>query len=133
MSNIAQRPLRGLRVLVAEDELLLSEAICEILCGLECTVIGPFDNLDDTLRAIRTNGIDAALLDIQLGKENVYPAAKELALQRIPFILLSGYTSLSGYPALFHNAALLTKPFDVRQLEYMMRSIFSPREVPHQP
>ena len=59
---------RGLRVLVAEDDLLIAQLIGNILVSLGCTVIGPVDDLDEALQAIRTNDIDGALLDVQLGE-----------------------------------------------------------------
>ena len=128
MSGTPTSPLRGLRVLVAEDELLISQLIHKILVFLECTVIGPVGNADEALRAIRTNGIDGALLDVQLGETSVYPVIDELIQRGIPFILVTGQGNLGGSPALVGGAPVLTKPFRVQQLENMMRSTFRPRD-----
>ena len=128
MSQKATSSLRGLRVLVAEDELLISEFIGDILFSLECAVIGPVRNLTEAMRAISTNDVDAALLDVQLGDANVYPAANELKLRNIPFILTTGYENLSGYPALLASAPLLTKPFNVHQLLNMLNRTFLLRD-----
>ena len=122
------RQLRSLRVLVAEDELLISQLIREILVSLECTVIGPSRTLDEALRAIRMNDIDGALLDVHLADASIYPAINELAQRGIPFILVTGQGNLSGSPAAINNAPILTKPFRVQQLEDMMRSTFRPRD-----
>ncbi len=121
--------------MVAEDDWFISQMIREILLDLGCTVIGPIRTLDEALRAIRANEIDGALLDVQLGKVSVYPAASELALRGIPFILLTGHRSLDRPPAIAANAPLLTKPFTIRQLEDTMRSVFLFRErgEPQQP
>lgn len=132
MSWRTTSPLRGLRVMVAEDELLISQLIREILLHLECSVIGPVRTLDEALRSIRTNDIDGALLDVQLGEESIYPAANELALRRIPFILMTGHRTLGGSPALLRDAPLLTKPFKVQELEAMM-SWLRERGEPHHP
>lgn len=115
--------------------MLISEFISEILLDLECTVIGPARNLDETLQAIRTNDIDAALLDVRLGEASVYPAANELKQRGVPFILTTGYRNLSGSPALLRDAPLLTKPFNVHQLVNMLKSSFpaQDRGSPHQP
>lgn len=127
MSQIATSPLDGLRVLVAEDNFFVAEFIRQILFDLACTVIGPANNLDETLRAIRTNEIDGALLDVQLGEVNIFPAANELALRGIPFILTTGDKNVTGLPELLVNAPLLVKPFDVRRLEDMVRNTFRAR------
>lgn len=120
--------LRGLRVMVAEDDAFIAQTIREILLDLGCIVIGPFRKLEEVINAIRTNILDGALLDIQLGKLSVYPAAKELALRATPFILVTGETNLGNSPALAGNAPVLTKPFTILQLEDMMCSTFRPSE-----
>ena len=128
MSGTETRHVRGLRVPVAEDELLIARLIREILLSLECTVIGPVGNLDDALRAIRLNDFDAALLDVQLGKESIHPAINELVQRGIPFILVTGQGNLSGSSAVLGNAPILAKPFRVRQLEHMMSITFRARD-----
>jgi CheY-like chemotaxis protein len=125
MGQIATNPLRGLRVLIAEDNFLVSELMRQVLIDLECTVIGPVDDVAGALHAIRgTNDIDGALLDVQLGEDDIFPAANALALRGIPFVLTTGRANLIGLPALLANAPLLTKPFDLRGLEDMMRRTF---------
>ena len=135
MTETATNLFRGLRVLVAEDDLLIAELIGNILVSLGCTVIGPVDDLDEALQAIRTNDIDGALLDVQLGEATIYPALDELAQQGIPFILVTGHGNLGGSPAHLNNAPLLTKPFKLNQLENMMSSTFRLRDrgEPHPP
>ena len=126
--------LGGLRVLVAEDDLLISQLVQEVLRNLGCSVVGPVGNLDEALRAIRTHDIDGALLDVRLGSASVYPAASELALRGIPFIVMTGQGSLSGSPALLGDAPLLAKPFKMQQLEDLMKSTFrlcDPGELQH--
>jgi CheY-like chemotaxis protein len=127
MSEATKGALPGVCVLVAEDNLLSGEFIRQILVDLGCTVVGPMDGLNETLRAIQTNDLDGALLDVQLGDANIYPAAHELALRGIPFILLTGRSSLFGLPSLLARAPLLTKPFDVSLLEVMVSRTFRPR------
>ena len=125
MSPSTTKSLRGLRVLVAEDDLLISEIIGEILLQLECAVIGPVRSQEEALRAIRTQDIDAALLDFQLGEASIQPAANELTLRGIPFILMTGYGTEGGFPAPLANAPLLGKPFRFQQLVDLMNGTFA--------
>jgi CheY-like chemotaxis protein len=127
MSETTETAATGLRVLVAEDNLLIAEFIRHVLVDLGCTVVGPLNELNETIRAIETNDVDGALLDIQLGDADIYPAANELALRGIPFILATGRESLHGLPSLLVRAPLLKKPFDVRRLEDMVSRTFRPR------
>jgi len=120
--------LGGRRVLVAEDELIIAGLIARLLRRLECTVIGPVNGLAEALQAIRTNEIDVALLDVQLGDEDVYPAAKELKLRNIPFVLTTGHGNLDGSQPLLREAPRLTKPFNEQQLVHILRSTFERRD-----
>jgi DNA-binding response OmpR family regulator len=128
MSRRATSPLYGLRVIVAEDELLISQFIREILLDLGCTVIGPARTLGEALQAIRTNDVDGALLDVQLGEASIHPAVDELIMRGKPFILITGQVNFGGRPARLGDAPMLLKPFKIRQLEDMMRSTFRIQE-----
>jgi DNA-binding response OmpR family regulator len=126
MGESATSPLNGLRIFVAEDEVLIAVLLQEILLSLGCTVIGPVATLDEALRAIQANTIDGALLDLNLGRARIDPAASELALRKVPFIIMTGQGSLRGFPALLAGAPLLSKPFKLQQLEDMMIATFRP-------
>ena len=119
--------LRGLRVLVAEDNVLIGEFMRQILVDLGGVVVGPFANLDDVLRAIRAGDLEAALLDLQLGETDILPAAHELAERGIPFIIATGRGNVADLPALLASAPILAKPFDVPQLEELVSSTFQNR------
>ncbi len=127
MTGTAASPLRGLRVLVAEDDLLIARLIDNILVSLGCTVVGPARDLNEVLQAIRMSDIDGALLDVQLGKSRIYPAIEKLILRGIPFILVTGQGRLGESPGLLSDAPFLANPFTVQQLENMMASTFRPR------
>ncbi len=124
MTLSACTPRRDLCVLIAEDNLLIGEFMRQILIDLGYTVIGPLATLDETLRAIETTDVDGALLDMQLGADDISPAANALARRRVPFILTTGRDSLADLPAMLANAPLLTKPFDVSQLEAKVAGVF---------
>ena len=113
----------GPRVLVAEDNFLIGEFIRQVLVDLGCTVLGPFDALEDVLGAIRVNQFDGALLDLDLNSVSILPAASELAARGIPFIVATGRTT-AGLPALLAQAPLLTKPFEVPELERLVLRSF---------
>ena len=124
MSDTMVSQLHGLRVMVAEDDYLISQMIERVLHELGCVVVGPFRKLGEALHAITTTDLDGALLDVQLGAKNVSPVATELALRDIPFILVTGQRNMIGSSAPLGNAPLLTKPFTIRRLEEVMHSTF---------
>jgi len=118
---------RGLRVLVAEDNVLIGDFIRQILLEAGCNVVGPFVDLKEALEAIRLEQIDGALLDLELGGASVLPAAIALAERNIPFIVASGRAGTADLPPLLGAAPFLSKPFDAARLERFVHGAFSPR------
>jgi len=111
--------LAGLRVLVAEDEMLVSMLIEEALTDRQCTIVGPYSRVSDALEAARTLAVDAAVLDINLAGTMVYPVAEVLSARGIPFLLLSGYGSEAV--AVKHASwRVCSKPFRLEDLIAML-------------
>jgi CheY-like chemotaxis protein len=86
--------LSGLKVLVVEDEPLIAMSLADLLRGFGCLVVGPALNLNQSMRLIQAEVVDGAILDINLGGENVFPLADALAARCIPFVYVTGYSNL---------------------------------------
>lgn len=83
--------LAGKRVLVVEDELLVAMLVEDMLADAGCVVIGPFARLPAALAAARIEGVDVALLDVNIAGEMVFPVAHVLEERGIPFLFVTGY------------------------------------------
>ena len=119
--------LRGLRVLIAEDNVLIGESLRDLLVEFGCLVVGPIPDLAQVMSVIEADDIDAALLDIHLGDANIFPAANKLALRGIPYIVTTGDGNFAGLPAVLAEAPCLIKPFDAPGLAMAMDAAFLPR------
>lgn len=83
--------LRGLRVLVVEDESLVAMALEEVLHSFGCRVAGVARSVAEALALIDADAaIDAAILDIRLGDGIVYPVADVLARRGTGFVFSTG-------------------------------------------
>ena len=111
--------LAGVKVLVVEDEPLISMLIEGILADQQSNVIGPFEKLQSALEAARSADIDIALLDINLQGSMVYPVAEALSARRIPFLLLSGYGP-EAVPVDHPEWRFCSKPFTASVLVIQM-------------
>jgi DNA-binding response OmpR family regulator len=111
--------LAGRRVLVAEDELLVSMLIEDILAENGCMVVGPFTNVRDAQTAAGSLDIDVAVLDVNLRGEKIYPVAETLSGRGIPFFLLSGYGH-DAVPTDRPNWKACSKPFKADDLIRML-------------
>jgi CheY-like chemotaxis protein len=107
--------LAGARVLVVEDEMLVSLLIEDILADSKCIIVGPYDRVPAALEAARTLALDAAVLDVNLAGTKVYPVAEMLSARGIPFLLLSGYGPEAA-PAAHASWPVCSKPFKPEQL-----------------
>lgn len=104
----------GKRVLVVEDEYLVALGLDDNLRSLGCAVLGPIASLSAAMAAAASERIDAAILDVNLAGEPVYPAAAILAERGIPFIFCSGYTGSVRMPGEFADAPRVAKPYTSR-------------------
>lgn len=113
---MADLGLRGCRLLVVEDEYLLADELATELEDAGAVVIGPAGDLAAATALIRREQrIDAAILDVNLGGEMVFPAADLLIERGIPIILTTGY-DISALPARFGGVPLCEKPVSRRRL-----------------
>jgi DNA-binding LytR/AlgR family response regulator len=117
--------LAGLRILVVEDEFLPAVFIEETLRELRCEIVGPVSNLASAMAAIQRGGFDAALLDINLRGRDATPAAAELAVRAVPYILVTGYAHVAPDAPVLRSAPRVIKPFTAEQLAQAMQKAFA--------
>ncbi len=108
MTDVAR--LSGLRVLVVEDEMMVSMLIEDMLTDLGCAVVGPASRLDEAMELARAGGIDCAVLDVNLGGQPIYPLADYLREQGLPFAFATGYGD-AGLREADRGSPVLQKPF----------------------
>ena len=83
--------VRGLAVLVVEDEFLIAMEIEEMLTRHGCRVLGPVASVSAALALLEQEAPEAALLDVNLRGERVTPVAAALRRRGVPFLLASAY------------------------------------------
>ncbi|MBL0922989.1 MAG: response regulator [Sphingomonadaceae bacterium] len=111
-----EKPLFNFHILVAEDDYLLAAAVREILTDAGAVVVGPAPNVVNAASLIeKADRIDAAVLDVNLGGEMVYPIADILRANQVPIILTTGYDAQS-LKADYADIRICEKPFDPQQL-----------------
>jgi len=117
-------PLRlesGNRILLVEDEILVAMMMKDILSELGFSVLGPFSRLAKAMIAAVHEGIDAGIIDINLGGEFVYPVADVLKARQIPFVFVTGYGVESIEPR-FGYVPIIKKPIQ----RHLLQKLFVP-------
>jgi CheY-like chemotaxis protein len=102
--------LAGLRVLVVEDEMMVSMLIEDMLTDLGCSVIGPASRLDEAFELAKTSDLDCAVLDVNLGGQPIFPLADLLRERGRPFAFATGYGD-AGLREVDKGTPVLQKPF----------------------
>ncbi len=117
--------LKGARVLIVEDAVLLALELETGLSDAGAEVVGPAYELEEAL-ALLDQPIDAAVLDANLNGRSVTPVAELLAQRKIPFVFATGYGETGGAPGGF-DAPVIRKPYDVTQVAAAVAELLAPR------
>lgn len=109
--------LKGLRILLVEDEAMIAMLVEDMLIDGGAEVVGPAGGVKAALAAIAENdAIDGALLDVNLGGEQSFEVADALSARNIPFVFVTGYGG-AGVRDRYPDAPTLQKPFVTSDLE----------------
>ncbi len=116
--------LKGQRILVVEDNYLMAMDLSQMVEELGGAVVGPVGRLVEGLELAKSDGLAAAILDVNLENENTYPLADELMAAGIPVIFATGYDPRT-LPQRFADTPRISKPFTTRSVETAVRRVFS--------
>jgi DNA-binding response OmpR family regulator len=100
--------LNGRRVLVVEDEALISLMLEDALESAGAVVVGPASTVKGALDLLGEEAIDCAVLDVKLNDGISVPVAEALAALGIRFVIATGSDTI---PAGYNGAPVLHKVF----------------------
>jgi CheY-like chemotaxis protein len=85
--------LAGKRILLVEDEYVLATELAQFLQRHGATIVGPVGSVAEAL-VLAKGAVDAAVLDVNLRGERVYPVADTLIRRGVPLVFATGYDEL---------------------------------------
>lgn len=111
-----RHPLDGWTILVAEDEYLVALDVARFLEAAGATIVGPAPRVKQSLALVATGErLDAAVLDINLAGEAIYPVAAALIRRKVPIVFATGYDA-SAIPAAYADITRCEKPIEPSRL-----------------
>ena len=112
------------RILVVDDEPLVSMLVEDWLRELGCEVVGPARSVQQGLDFVGTAPLDGAILDVNLGGQNSYSVAHALKIKGIPFAFATGDGSIDAESG-FSDPILLSKPFDFEGVKTVLGKLLT--------
>lgn len=112
----------GLRILIVEDEAMISMLIEDLLEDMGCSVAGLASDLDSALASVSSLEFDAVILDVNLQGSKSYPVADALTRMGIPFVMVTGYGA-GGVLDAYRGGPILGKPFKQTELADALLSV----------
>lgn len=103
------------RILIVEDESVIAQLLEEVLTDQGFNVVAIASTIEQAEALAGTLDLDAALLDINLGGQEVFPVARRLEKRGVPFAFTTGFGSM-GLPPEWENHAVFCKPYDIQLL-----------------
>jgi CheY-like chemotaxis protein len=122
-SKVSAAPgLDGRRILVIEDSPVVAPFTVDVLGDLGCLVVGPAPNMAAARELLDGEDFDAAILDVHIRGERVFPLCDLLVAKGVPFVLTSGYADWQ-MPEKWQDRPRLQKPYTIGQVEEALNAL----------
>ncbi|MGD9868157.1 MAG: response regulator [Hyphomicrobiales bacterium] len=112
------------RVLVVEDEALVSMILEEMLADLGHTVVATAATFESGVHLASQEDFDVAILDLNIAGKESYEIADILIRRELPFVFATGY-GLSSLREAYRKWPTLEKPFRAEQLHDVLTRLFA--------
>ncbi|MCH4090449.1 HWE histidine kinase domain-containing protein [Acetobacter sp.] len=103
--------LRNAHVLIVEDQMLIAMEIEDILTDHGVAGVLTAASVSEAKKLILSSRPDVAVLDINLGEEDVIDVAVILRERKVAFIFTTGYTGEDMIPPEFADVPVIHKPY----------------------
>jgi DNA-binding LytR/AlgR family response regulator len=120
--------LASKRILVIEDEPLISEDLTNEITAEGAKVIGPVGTVEAALDVIASiDSLDGAILDIKLMEKMSFQVADVLAAHHVPFVFWTGYPCDAVIPAHHAKVTCLEKPAKRHEVSRVLKKLLTGR------
>ena len=108
--------LENKHILALEDEPVVAFLLEDMLLDAGAASVSVASRVCEAEAIIAAEGIDAAILDVNVHGELSYPVADQLTAANLPFVFASGYGDRE-HPPRFASVPTLTKPYSAADLQ----------------
>lgn len=112
---MTDKMLSGCRIIIVEDDYYQAHDCKQMLQRAGADVVAVSAVVPDLEALLAEGRIDAALIDINLGKDHTFDLARALKARAIPFAFLTGYDA-AILPDDLADSAYISKPADIERV-----------------
>ena len=112
------------RVLVVEDEYLIRMLLEDMLGDLGYAVAAAVGTIAEAREHAANGDFSAAILDVNLAGQEIFPVADILAERSLPFVFVTGYGERS-LPERYRGRPALQKPCQAEQLDSTLAELLA--------
>lgn len=115
--------VRDARILLLEDDALISLDAEDMLLGLGAARIFTAHTLAEAEAILGSEPVDAAVLDVRIGADRCDDLARKLTARAVPFVFASGYGDRSALPEDMRHLPTVDKPYSAEALSDAFRAL----------
>jgi CheY-like chemotaxis protein len=112
------------RVLVVEDEYLIRMLLEDMLADLGYGVAAAVGSIAEASEHAANGDFSAAILDVNLDGQEIFPVADILSQRSLPFVFVTGYGERT-LPERYRDRPTLQKPFQAEQLDATLADLLA--------
>jgi DNA-binding NtrC family response regulator len=102
--------LLGTRILVVEDDFLISLEVSAILSNAGARIVGPARTVDAALRLIESEIISAAILDVRISEITIEDVVRKLIAKNIAWVFYTAQPRSETFRKEWPNCRFVSKP-----------------------
>lgn len=111
-------------ILVVEDEYLIRMLLEDMLDELGFNVAAAVGSIAEAAQQAQAGAFKAAILDVNVDGEEIFPVADVLAERGLPFVFVTGYGE-NSLPERFRGRPALQKPFQADRLKATLDNLLA--------
>jgi CheY-like chemotaxis protein len=104
------------KLLVVEDEYLIRMLLEDMLADLGYSVVAAVGTIAEASEFAKHGEFNAAILDVNLDGQEIFPVADILTKRGLPFVFVTGYGE-GSLPVIYRDRPALQKPFQAERLQ----------------
>jgi CheY-like chemotaxis protein len=116
VTSLESAPLAGIRLLLLEDDALISLDTADMLSGLGAGNVLVAHSIEEAEAILARETVDAAVLDLVIGRRSSEDLARRLIERPLPIIFASGYGDAASLPQGLQAVPTVRKPYSPQAL-----------------